>query len=209
MSAHRRFRLLRVMLPHALDDCGVLFADADVVVRRAQGNEPEAQRPIVKIGQELGQDGVDAQGHQDQGQGRAGQQRQQALGGGRLDPGETPVEAALREAQEELGIDPRDVRVIGETDRFRTRTGFDITPVLATIPADLPLVPNPAEVAEWFEPPFRYILDPANQQEQEVHWEGAMRRYTEIHWQGHRIWGVTAAIIVNLTRRLALAERDA
>ncbi|MBD3783693.1 MAG: CoA pyrophosphatase, partial [Micrococcales bacterium] len=54
---------------------------------------------------------------------------QAAFPGGRIDAGETPVEAALREAQEELGIDPRDVRVIGETDRFRTRTGFDITPV--------------------------------------------------------------------------------
>lgn len=133
---------------------------------------------------------------------------QAAFPGGRLDPGENAIEAALREAHEELGIDPAHVRVIGETDRFRTRTGFDITPVLATVPADLPLAPNPAEVEEWFEPPFSFILDPANQQLKSAWWEGAMREYHEINWQGHRIWGVTAAIILNLSRRLALAERD-
>jgi 8-oxo-dGTP pyrophosphatase MutT (NUDIX family) len=131
---------------------------------------------------------------------------QAAFPGGKLDPGEDAVTAALREAHEELGIDPRHVRVIGTSDPFRTRTGYDITPVLAVIPPDLPITPNPHEVADWFEPPLAYVLDPANRSPRTVEWEGAQRTYFEIVWQGHRIWGVTAAIIGNLSRRMELAE---
>ena len=131
---------------------------------------------------------------------------QAAFPGGKIDPGEDAVEAALREAHEELGIDPRDVRVIGPSDPFRTRTGYDVTPVLAMVPPDLPIRPNPAEVAAWFEPPLAYVLDPANRVPRTIEWEGAERTYFEIMWQGHRIWGVTAAIIGNLSRRVALSE---
>lgn len=132
---------------------------------------------------------------------------QAAFPGGKLDPGEDAVAAALREANEELGIDPRHVQVIGTSDPFRTRTGYDITPVLAVVPPDLPIVPNAEEVAEWFEPPLEYVLDPANHVPRTVEWEGAPRSYFEIVWQRHRIWGVTAAIIGNLSRRMARHEQ--
>jgi 8-oxo-dGTP pyrophosphatase MutT (NUDIX family) len=125
-----------------------------------------------------------------------------AFPGGGIDPGETPVEAALREAWEELGIHERDVRVIGTSDVYRTHSGFEITPVLGVVPADIEISPNPTEVAQWFEAPAAFLLDPANQKQQWVKWEGAQRAYYEIPWQNHQIWGITAAILVNLSRRL-------
>lgn len=129
-----------------------------------------------------------------------------AFPGGKLDPGEDAVAAALREAHEELGINASDVRVIGASDRFITGTGYDVTPVLALIPPDLAIVPNPVEVSSWFEAPLGFLLDPANHAHKEREWFGKVRPYIEIDWQGHCIWGITAAILANLARRLAWRE---
>ncbi len=132
---------------------------------------------------------------------------QVAFPGGKLDPGEDAVQAALREAHEELGIDPAHVRVIGQSDNLITGTGFDITPVLAVVPPDLDLVPNPEEVSAWFEAPLAHVLDPANHVPRETYFSGILRPYIEIMWQDYRIWGATAAIVVNLARRLEWLER--
>jgi 8-oxo-dGTP pyrophosphatase MutT (NUDIX family) len=128
---------------------------------------------------------------------------QVAFPGGRIDPGDAgPVAAALREAEEEIAL-PRDrVIVIGESDRYRTVTGFEVTPVIGVVPPDLVLVPSAGEVAEVFEVPLGFVLDTANHVEATVEWQGRNRHYYEISWDGHRIWGATAAMIVNLSRRL-------
>ena len=127
---------------------------------------------------------------------------QVAFPGGRVDAGEDVVTAALREAQEEILLDPREVDVIGEADRYRTVTGYVVTPVLAVVPPDLPLEPHEREVADWFEAPLDFILDPANQVRRSALFRGRERHYYEILWQDRRIWGATAAMIVNLSRRL-------
>lgn len=133
---------------------------------------------------------------------------QVAFPGGKLDPGEDAVAAALREAYEELDILPQQVRVIGSTDRYQTGTGFDVTPVLGVIPPDLPLIPNPGEVEAWFEVPLTHLMLRENWSENTIWWQGAQRTYLEMHYEGFRIWGVTAAIIANLSRRLAWQERE-
>ena len=79
---------------------------------------------------------------------------QVAFPGGKLEPGEDAITAALREAQEELALAPEAVQLIGTTDRYKTGTGFDITPVLGVIAPDLPLRPDPREVESWFEAPL-------------------------------------------------------
>ena len=127
---------------------------------------------------------------------------QVAFPGGRVDPGEEAVAAAIREAKEELGLDPAEVEIIGELDDYRTVTGFVVTPVLGVIPPDLPLAPHEHEVADWFEAPLEYLLDPANQRLETVVFGGLERRYWQIEWEGNRIWGATAAMLVNLSRRL-------
>ena len=126
-----------------------------------------------------------------------------AFPGGRVDAGENPIAAALREAQEEVLLDPVSVTVIGSIDPYRTLTGYVVTPVLAVIPPGLPLTPHEHEVADLFEAPLGFILDPANQQRRSALFQGRQRPYYEILWNGRRIWGATAAMIVNLSRRLA------
>ena len=128
---------------------------------------------------------------------------QVAFPGGKLEPGEDAVAAALREAHEELGIEAADVRLVGEADSFATGSGYSLTPVLGLIPPDLPLRPDPREVASWFEAPLRFVLDPRNHRRRVGMFAGHERPYTEIEWQGHRIWGITAGILSNLSHRLA------
>lgn len=132
---------------------------------------------------------------------------QVAFPGGKLEPEEDAIEAALREAEEELALGREHVNLIGPTDRYQTGTGFDVTPVLGVVPPDLPLQPDPREVESWFEAPLGLLMDERNWTEQSVFWRGAQRRYLEMDHAGYRIWGVTAAIIMNLSRRLAWMER--
>lgn len=130
-----------------------------------------------------------------------------AFPGGRIDPRDDgPVAAALREAEEEIGLSPDAVDVIGAADLYRTVTGFEVTPVIGVIPPGLPLVPHEHEVADMFEAPLHYLLDPAHQAVRTAEWRGRVRSYYEIDWQGRRIWGATAAMIVNLSRRLMLVS---
>lgn len=125
-----------------------------------------------------------------------------AFPGGRIDPGEDAIEAALREAHEEILLTPAAVEIVGTIEPYRTVTGYIVTPVVAVIPPNLPLEPHENEVADWFEAPLAFLLDPANQQERSGLFQGRERQYYEIDWQGRRIWGATAAMIVNLSRRL-------
>jgi 8-oxo-dGTP pyrophosphatase MutT (NUDIX family) len=125
-----------------------------------------------------------------------------AFPGGRLDPGEDAISAALREAHEEILLDPATVEVIGAIEAYHTVTDYLVTPVIGVIPPDLPLEPHEHEVADWFEAPLSHLLDPANQVRRSALFQGRTRHYYEIDWNGRRVWGATAAMIVNLSRRL-------
>ncbi len=130
---------------------------------------------------------------------------QVAFPGGRLDPGEDVVTAALREAEEEIGLPPSAVDLWGAADPYRTITNFLVTPIVGLVPPDLILAPHEHEVADLFEAPLSFVLDPANQLRMSAEFRGATRHYYQINWNGRRIWGATAAMLVNLTRRLEAA----
>lgn len=127
---------------------------------------------------------------------------QVAFPGGRVDPGEDAIAAALREAEEEIGLPPAAVRIAGTLADYRTITDYRVTPVVGLVPAGLDLAPHEAEVAALFEVPLDKVLDPARQHRRSALFRGRMRHYYEIEWDGQRIWGATAAMIVNLTARL-------
>jgi len=128
---------------------------------------------------------------------------QVAFPGGRMDESDTDViAAAIREAHEEIALDPNMVDIIGTTDPYLTITGFRVTPVIAVIPPDLPLHPNEGEVAAIFETPLSFLLNPANHLTNTLDWQGGKRTYHEMFWNDRRIWGATAAMIINLSQRL-------
>lgn len=128
---------------------------------------------------------------------------QVALPGGRCDPGETPWRTALREAEEEIGLAPAKVTLAGLSTPYWTGTGFHVTPVVGFAPADISLKANPGEVADIFEAPFSFLMDPANYEEREGRTPaGDVRRYYALAWGEQLIWGATAAMVRALQNRL-------
>lgn len=129
-----------------------------------------------------------------------------SLPGGRIEPGDGgPVGAALREAQEEIGLDPRWVAVLGVLPPYRTISGFEVTPVVAAIDARASLRADPLEVEECFEVPLAFVMDGANHQRRVVEQDGRRRTvYVMEYVAGRRycIWGATAAMLRNLYRFL-------
>ena len=99
-------------------------------------------------------------------------------------------------------LDPLAVEVVGAIEPYRTVTGYVVTPVIGVIAPDLALEPHEHEVADWFEAPLDFLLDPANQRRASALFAGQTRHYYEIVWNDRRIWGATAAMLVNLSRRL-------
>lgn len=126
--------------------------------------------------------------------------------GGKIDPTDaTPLAAALREAQEEVGLDASFVEPIGYLDLYMTTQGFRIVPSVARISPDYRLTLNPAEVDEAFEVPLQFLMDLANHQKHSRDWEGIRRYYFEIPFEQRRIWGVTAGILRNLSEKIYAA----
>jgi 8-oxo-dGTP pyrophosphatase MutT (NUDIX family) len=126
-----------------------------------------------------------------------------AFPGGRLDPGETAVEAAIREAFEEVALDPALVEVLGVGDAYETGTGFLVTPVVGWLTETPATEAALDEVAEVFEVPWDFLMDPANHRRDSYDREGQPRRwYWAITHQERYIWGVTAGIVRALRTRL-------
>lgn len=123
--------------------------------------------------------------------------------GGRVDAGDlSPLETALRETMEETGIAPAFVSVAGYLPRYRTGTGYDISPVVGVLSDGFTLSPNPDEVAEAFEAPLAFFLDPANRRLETRIWGGRERSFYVFSPEGRTIWGATAAILVDFAARL-------
>lgn len=126
-----------------------------------------------------------------------------AFPGGRLDPGETAVQAALREAFEEVALDPSKVEPLGFSDPYETVTGFLVTPVVAWLAQPPVTRPAPEEVAEVFEAPWDFLMDTANHQRDFYERDGQPRRwFWAMPWADRYIWGATAGILRALRVRL-------
>lgn len=132
-----------------------------------------------------------------------------AFPGGRLDPDETVVEAALREAREEVALSGEGVEVLGLGDPYETGTGFLVTPVVAWIDRMPSVAPSPDEVAEVFDVPWHFLMDAANHRQDHYERDGEPRRYFWAMPYGERyIWGVTAGILRALHDRLVASGAE-
>ena len=127
---------------------------------------------------------------------------QVAFPGGKIDPGEDAIEAALREAEEEVGLSRAHVEVFGLLDPYLSGSGYRITPVVAEIHPPFDLTINHHEVADTFEAPFDFVMNPKNHQRQSREWKGMERHFYAMPWENRYIWGVTAGILRNLYERL-------
>lgn len=128
---------------------------------------------------------------------------QVAFPGGRADPNDISlVETALRETQEETGIEPAYVTIAGFLDAHETGTGYAILPVVGLLSEGFALSPHAAEVAEIFEVPLSFLLDPVNKKKQSREFQGHVRTFYSFTYEGHYIWGATAAMLLNFGERI-------
>ena len=126
--------------------------------------------------------------------------------GGGLNPGETALAGALREAQEEIGLDPARVDIFGQMPQYHTGTGFSVSPLIGFVQTPCALVPEPGEVAEIFDVPLDFILDPQNMRLETRYYRGAWRSFLTIPWSGYYIWGATAGMLAQLARIVQTAR---
>ncbi len=125
--------------------------------------------------------------------------------GGRVEAHDlSPMDTALRETEEEIGLARERVEIVGFLPEYRTGTGFRVTPVVALVRPPFDLQPDPFEVAEIFEVPLAFLLDPANHQQHSLHYRGALRNYFAMPFGEYFIWGATAGMIRSLSERLGL-----
>ena len=125
--------------------------------------------------------------------------------GGRVEVEDiSPIHTALRETEEEIGLDRERIEIIGFLPEYRTGTGFRVTPVVALVRPPFDLLPDPFEVAEVFEVPLHFLLNPENHQRHSLHYRGALRHFFAMPYGDYFIWGATAGMIRSLTERLGL-----
>jgi 8-oxo-dGTP pyrophosphatase MutT (NUDIX family) len=129
--------------------------------------------------------------------------------GGRVETSDpSPIHTALRETQEEIGLPHAHIEILGFLPEYRTVTGFRITPVVGLVTPPFEIKADPFEVAEVFEVPLSFLLDPANHQRQSMDYRGTLRQYYAMPYGEYLIWGATAGMIRSLSERLhAIGER--
>ena len=128
---------------------------------------------------------------------------QVAFPGGKMDDSDQDIShTALREAQEELSIDPLSVKIIGQCPEYCTGSGYRITPIIGIVPPDIEIQANDDEVESWFETPTSFLFNTENLTKKSTLWNGKNRSYYDMQWQEYRIWGVTAGIIANVARKI-------
>ena len=128
---------------------------------------------------------------------------QVAFPGGRVEPGDPdPIHTALRETEEEVGLPPDHVSVIGRLDTYVTGTGYEITPIVGLVRAPYPVHPDPFEVADVFEVPLAFVIDVRNHERRSREVKGRTRNFYVLPFPGRYIWGATAGMLVNLAEVL-------
>jgi 8-oxo-dGTP pyrophosphatase MutT (NUDIX family) len=126
-----------------------------------------------------------------------------AFPGGAPEPGDADLAAtALREAKEEVGLEPAAVELLGAFDPYETLTGFAITPFVGLVRGDFTPIPDPAEVADVFEAPFAFLMDPGNRRQAFREAGGVRRAFYETPYGSRYIWGATAGLLKSLSDRL-------
>jgi 8-oxo-dGTP pyrophosphatase MutT (NUDIX family) len=127
--------------------------------------------------------------------------------GGRADDGDADaVATALRETEEEVGLSREFVAIVGALDPYETGTGFSVKPIVALVREGFELTPHTAEVAEIFEVPLRFLMDPTNHERHMRVWQGRERHFYAMNFDGHYIWGATAGMLINLYERLQCSD---
>ncbi len=119
--------------------------------------------------------------------------------GGHVDAVDNSAEdAALRETEEEVGLGRQHIEIVGRLDTYKTRTGFSVVPVVGLVTPPFKIIPDPSEVAEVFEVPLMFLMDPVNHARHSRAFEGATREFYAMPYNEHFIWGATAGMVVNL-----------